>query len=100
VTKDLSVNQWVYKRLRLEADIGLIFCASEARQKTVIRLILDIGLGSHIDESEVDIDDGMKMSFRKPVFGPQQIGTLLLAILALNDIEGEWGTGRHNLPIW
>jgi hypothetical protein len=89
VDKDLSVNQWVYKRLRLEAGIGLIFCALEARQKRVIRLILDIGLGSQIVESEVDIDGCMKMSFGKPVFGPQQIGTLLTAILALNDLEGE-----------
>jgi hypothetical protein len=75
-----------------EAGIGLIFCASEARQLRVIRLIIDIGLGGHIVETEIDLQGGMKMSFRKPFHGPQQIALLLEAIFTLNGLEGQCGS--------
>jgi hypothetical protein len=92
VDHDLLVNNWVYKRLRHEMGIRLIFCASEALQRRVIRLILDIGLSSHIVETVADVSGGMKMSFKQPIFGPQRINLLLAAIWELNDLTGECGT--------
>jgi hypothetical protein len=92
VDRDLSVNIWVYKRLKHEMGIGLIFCASEARQRRVIRLILDIGLSSHIVETAADVNGGMKMSFKQPIFGPQRIDLLLAAIWELNDLMGKCST--------
>jgi hypothetical protein len=92
VDRNLSVNNWVYKRLRHEMGIGLIFCASEACQRRFICLILDNGLSSHIVETAADVSGGMKISFKQPIFGPQRIDLLLAAIWELNDLTGECGT--------
>jgi hypothetical protein len=89
IDKDLVVKDFVFKR---EDKIGLVFCTSEVRQLRIIQLIIDIGLGSHIIESEDDLFAGMKMSFRKPQFGPQEIGPLLEAIFTLNDLDGRAGS--------
>jgi hypothetical protein len=70
VDRNLSVNNWVYKRLKHEMGIGLIFCASEAQQRQVICLILNIGLSSHIVETAAEVSGGMKMSYKQPIFGP------------------------------
>jgi hypothetical protein len=92
VDRNLSVNNLVYKRLRQKMGIGLIFCASEARQRRVIRLILDIGLSSHIVKTAADVSGVMKMSFKQPILGPQRINLLLAAIWEFNDLTGECGT--------
>jgi hypothetical protein len=92
VDRNLSMNNWVYKRLRQKMVIGLIFCASEALQRRVIRLILDIGLSSHIVKTAADVSGGMKISFKQPILGPQRINLLLAAICEFNDLTGECGT--------
>jgi hypothetical protein len=51
-------------------------------------LIVSIGLGGHVLETDNGLEGGMRMSFRKPQFGPQNIGDLLEAIFACNGIEG------------
>jgi hypothetical protein len=89
VDKDLSVKDWAFHK---EKRIGLIFCTSEVKQKRVIQLIIDIGLGAHIVETEHDVTGGMKMSFKMPVcFESQQMTTLLEAIYVINGLSGECG---------
>jgi hypothetical protein len=80
---------WSYRRSndRSDAGLGIIYCSSEERQMTVMELIVSIGLGGHILESGDALQDGMKMSFKKPQFGPQNIAALLAAIFNCNGIE-------------
>jgi hypothetical protein len=58
VDKDLSVKDWAFHK---EKRIGLIFCTSEVKQKRVIQLIIDIGLGAHIVETEHDVTGGIAL---------------------------------------
>jgi hypothetical protein len=87
--RNLSVKNWAFHR---EKNIGLIFCTSEARQKRIISHIIDIGLRGHVVETEHDLVDGMKMSFKMPAcFESQQMATLIEAIFVVNDLAGHCG---------
>jgi hypothetical protein len=87
--RNLSVKNWAFHR---EKNIGLIFCTSEARQKRIISHIIDIGLGGHVVETEHDLVDGMKMSFKMPAcFESKQMATLIEAIFVLNNLAGHCG---------
>jgi hypothetical protein len=86
---DLAVKDWSYHRSgRLDEGIGIIYCTSPSRQARVIKLIVQIGLGIHIVETVIDIPSGMKMSFKKPRYGPQNIVQILEAIFVCKGLEG------------
>jgi hypothetical protein len=91
---DLVVKDWSYRRSlgrdgegrdRIDG-IGIIYCTSAVRQLKVMDFIDSIGLGIHIIKTPGGPPDGMKMSFRKPQFGPQDIAAILTAIFRCNGL--------------
>jgi hypothetical protein len=93
---DLLVNDWSYRRSlgrdgegrdRIDG-IRIIYCTSAVRQLKVTDFIDSIGLGIQIIETPGGPPDGMKMSFRKPQFGPQDIAAILTAIFKCNGLKG------------
>jgi hypothetical protein len=93
VYRDLVIKDWSFRRSHGQTagnleGLGIIYCTTEAQQNMVMSLIVLIGLGGHVLETDNGLQGGMSMSFRKPQFGPQNIGDLLEAIFACNGIEG------------
>jgi hypothetical protein len=91
---DLVVKDWSYRRSlgrdgrdRIDG-IGIIYCTSAVQQLKVMDFIDSIGLGIHIIETPGGPPDGMKMSFRKPQFGPQDIAAILTEIFKCNGLKG------------
>jgi hypothetical protein len=100
VDRDLVIKDWSFRRSHgltvgnLEG-LGIIYCTTEALQNLVMSLIVSIGLGGHLLETDNGLQRGMRMSFRKPQFGPQNISDLLEAIFACNGIKGSDHCGIH-----
>jgi hypothetical protein len=94
IDRDLAVAGWWFKKEtdHKPAGIDLIFCDSETGQKRVIQLLLKKNLFKHIFESDPSLAGGMRMSFRKPTQGPQEISRLLEVILTLNGLDGRCGS--------
>jgi hypothetical protein len=85
VDRDLVIKDWSFRRSHGQTaenleGLGIIYCTSEAPQNMVMSLIVSIGLGGHVLETDNRLQGGMRMSFRKPQFRPQNIGDLLEAI--------------------
>jgi hypothetical protein len=89
------VKYWSYRRtLSCESKgrdriggIGIINCTSAVRQLKMMDFIDSIGLGIHIIKTPGGPPDGMKMSFQKPQFGPQDIAAILTAIFRCNGLN-------------
>jgi hypothetical protein len=103
---DLVVKAWSFRRTGSRdypgEGVGIIYCTSEARQHRAMDFIVSIHLGDSIIKTVSDPSEGMKMSFKKPQFGPQSITQILEAIFFCNRIEGPERCGsreeRTNTP--